>query len=62
MGRKKKETKAVDIVDTETTKDVVPEVEVPQEPKIGFIEANFSREDLNQLANKLNEIITRMNE
>lgn len=56
MGRKKGSTNKSKKVKVET---VEIKVEVPEikQPKVGRLTSDFGREDLNQLRNKVNEIL-----
>ena len=59
---KKKTTKKVKVVDIkapEMTENVEISLETPK--GIDPIAVNFGREDLNQLANKINEVIDHIN-
>lgn len=65
MGRKKKETKAkADISKTAMEiNSTLPNVAVSfEKPKIGSLDLNLGRDDLNQLVAKINEVIQKVNE
>ena len=59
MGRKKGSTNKSKKVKVETVETVEIKVEVPEikQPKVGRLTSDFGREDLNQLRNKVNEIL-----
>ena len=57
MGRKKGVKNKEKEIKVEAVETVEVKVEVPKEPKIGRLTSDFGREDLNQLRNKVNEIL-----
>ena len=50
----KNKTKEIKV---EVVEIVEVKVEVPKEPKVGRLTSDFGREDLNQLRDKVNEIL-----